>query len=275
MKNTTQVIAIANQKGGVGKTTTTFNLGAALALVQNKKVLLIDLDPQANLSEYLGYSEDGKPTMTDLIIEVATKSIISSDTVKSCIRFNENNKLYYIPSDINLANADVYMSNALSRETILKRILSDNVINNYDFVLIDCLPSLGVLLINAMSAAHKILIPVQTQKFSMDGLQTLTELLEQVRSTINSQLDLMGIIPTMVDNTNVSKNALETLAIRYKDKVLNSVIHKSVEAAKSSESGNALCRTKNKLGGEYKNLSEEILNLTSKMPDTQIDIFES
>lgn len=253
------IIAICNQKGGVGKTTTTFNLGAALALNQDKKVLLIDLDPQANLSEYLGFAFDDKPTMTDLILQVATKSVISADEVNGCIRFNEGNELYYIPSDINLANADVYMSNALSRETILKRILSQDVIKNFDYILIDCLPSLGVLLINAMSAADKIIIPVQTQKFSMDGLQALTELLSQIQSTINPQLELMGILPTMVDNTTVSRNALETLSKRYNSKVFKTVIHKSVEAAKSSESGNALCRTKNRLGEEYVALADELI----------------
>lgn len=254
------IIAICNQKGGVGKTTTTFNLGAALALEHDKKVCLIDLDPQANLSKYLGFISDDTATMTDLIIKVAQNLFISTDEVMDSVRYNEKNKLYYIPSDINLANADVVMSNVLSRETILKRILSDDFKNCFDYILIDCLPSLGVLLINAMSAATDILIPVQTQMFALDGLQSLIQLYNQIRSTINPNLELLGILPTMVEHTNVSKNALEMLTIDYNDKLFKTVIHKSTEAAKSSESGLALCKTRNKLGEEYKALAGELLN---------------
>ncbi len=254
-----KIIAIANQKGGVGKTTTAMNLGSALALKEDKKVLLVDLDPQANLSEYLGYSEsDGKPTMTQLILTVCSRSIISADTVKESIRHNEINNLDFIPSDINLANADVAMSSTLSRETILKRILSPEVTANYDFVIIDCLPALGVLLINAMTAANEMIVPVQTQKFSIDGLTALTALHTQITATINSQLASPLILPTMVDNTKVSKNALTTLSECYKGMIFNTVIHKSVEAAKSSESGVALCKTKNKLGIEYAELAKEV-----------------
>lgn len=254
------IIAVCNQKGGVGKTTTTFNLGAALSLKHDKKVLLVDLDPQANLSEYLCFAGDGKPTMTQLIADVTRNAVISADIVKECIRYNENNLLYYIPADINLANAETITATALARETILKRILSEEVTNQFDYVLIDCLPSLGILLINALTAASGMIIPVQTQKFSMDGLQALNSLYLQIRSTINPTLALIGVLPTMVDNTNVSRNALKTLSEQYKDKLFKAVIHKSVEAAKSSENGNALCKTKNKLGDEYKALAEEILS---------------
>ena len=254
------IIAIANQKGGVGKTTTTMNLGAALALQENKKVLLIDLDPQANLSEYLGYSEaDGKPTMTQLIIDTCQRGVISSDEVRESIRHNEINNLDYVPSDINLANSDFIMSNTLSRETILKRILSDKVTEAYDFVLIDCLPSLGVLLLNALTAADRMIIPVQTQKFSIDGLTALTQLHSQIVATVNPELADPLILPTMVDNTIVSKNALTALSERYSGTLLNTVIHKSVEAAKSSESGISLCKNKTRLGEEYKSLSKEIM----------------
>ena len=255
-----KIIAIANQKGGVGKTTTAMNLGAALSLHHNKKVLLVDLDPQANLSEYLGYSEpDGKPTMTQLILTVCRSSVISLDIVKESIRHNEINNLDFIPADINLANADVAMSSALSRETILKRILSDNVTADYDYVLIDCLPALGVLLINALTAAQEMVIPVQTQKFSIDGLTALTGLHGQIAATINPALAQPLVLPTMVDNTNISKNALRTLTERLTDTMLNTVIHKSVEAAKSSESGVALCKTRNRLGEEYKALASELV----------------
>lgn len=255
-----KIIAIANQKGGVGKTTTAMNLGAALAIKENKRVLLVDLDPQANLSEYLGYSEDdGKPTMTQLILTVCSRSTVTPDTVKESIRHNEINNLDFIPSDINLANADVAMSSALSRETILKRILSPDVTAGYDYVIIDCLPALGVLLINAMTAADEMIIPVQTQKFSMDGLTALTALYTQIQATINPQLAVPHVLATMVDNTNVSKKSLTTLSERYNGNLFKTVIHKSVEAAKSSESGIALCKTSNRLGNEYSELAKEVI----------------
>ncbi len=258
------MIAICNQKGGVGKTTTTFNLGAALALKQNKKVLLVDLDPQANLSEYLCFTgDDNKPTMTHLIAEVTRNAVITPERVASCIRYNEKNKLYYLPADINLANSETIMATALARETILKRILSPEVTKEYDYVLIDCLPSLGILLINALTAANGMIIPVQTQKFSMDGLSALNSLYSQVRSTINPALTLIGVLPTMVDNTIVSKSALRMLSEQYdSSNVFRTMIHKSVEAAKSSENGVALCKTKsqakNKLGSEYIELAAEL-----------------
>lgn len=254
------IIAIANQKGGVGKTTTAMNLGAALALQENKKVLLIDLDPQANLSEYLGYSEpDGKPTMTQLIVTTCQRGVIAPEEVSAAVRYNEINNLDFIPSDINLANSDFFMSSTLSRETILKRILSDKVTEAYDFVLIDCLPSLGVLLLNALTAADRMIIPVQTQKFSIDGLTALTQLHSQIVATVNQKLAKPLILPTMVDNTKVSKNALTTLSERYEASLFDTVIHKSIEAAKSSESGVSLCKNKTRLGEEYKSLANELI----------------
>ena len=256
-----KITAIANQKGGVAKTTTTFNLGAALALEHGKKVLLIDLDPQANLSEYLGFEADGKPTMTQLIAEVADNSAVTSDVVKCAIRRNEDNGLDYIPSDINLANAETVMATALARETILRRILTAEITDDYDYVLIDCLPSLGILLINALTAADGMLIPVQTQKFSMDGLEALTALCRQIKAIANPSLEITGILPTMTDNTSVSRKALEKLGELYGDKVFAVSIRKSVEAAKSAESGKALCRSKNRLGEDYSALAAEVAGL--------------
>ena len=247
----TTIIAISNQKGGVGKSTTAYNLGACLALNHDKKVLLIDFDPQANLSEYLKYEPDGNPTMTQLIM---------SETAQKAIRHSETAGVDYIPADINLANAETLMVTMISKEHILRRILTEDVVGAYDFVLIDCLPSLGTLLINALTAADRVLIPVQTQKFSMDGLQSLEALTQLVRANTNPKLNLIGVLPTMVDRTKVSRTAIETLNEKYGDMLFRTSISKSIEAAKSSENGTPLCLTGHKLGQEYDELAQEVLS---------------
>lgn len=190
----TTIIAISNQKGGVGKSTTAYNLGACLALKHDKKVLLIDFDPQANLSEYLKYEPDGNPTMTQLIMSFYAGNPVTAETAQKAIRHSETAEVDYIPADINLANAETLMVTMISKEHILRRILTEDVIGAYDFVLIDCLPSLGTLLINALTAADRVLIPVQTQKFSMDGLQSLEALTQLVKANTNPNSNMKKFI---------------------------------------------------------------------------------
>lgn len=142
------------------------------------------------------------------MLTIAQNSKVTAEDFQSCVRASEENKISYIPSDINLANAETYLMNALSRETVLKRILKDEFLTDTDYVIIDCLPSLGTLLINALTASDKVLIPVQAQKFAYDGLKSLMSICEQIKETINKDLEVMGILPTMVDSTNMSRNTV-------------------------------------------------------------------
>lgn len=252
-----KIISIANQKGGVGKTTTTLNLGVALAL-QGKSVLLIDLDPQANLTKYAGIDDSEKPTISDLLKgQIGMGERIN---IEGCIRYSHINDIEYIPSDINLANADLYLAGVLSRETLLKRILNNDIIKNYDYVIIDCNPSLGVLLMNALTASDGVIIPVQTQDFAFDGLTALTNIITQIKSTINPELEIIGVLATMVDNTNVSKRVIEDLKKEYGDKLFTTVIHRATQAVESTNKHKSLCLfTKSKLGDEYKALATELI----------------
>ena len=257
------IISIANQKGGVGKTTTAMNVGVGLRL-EGKRVLLIDLDPQANLSAYLRFTDDDGTPIDELpTISHIMTSVIGQGkklkNIKEYIRHNELNDIDYIPSDINLANADCYLVGALSRETVLKRVLSDELLSDYDYVIIDCLPSLGVLLMNALVASNGIIIPVQAQKFAFDGLGMLNSIFEQVRSTLNSELKLIGVLPTMVDHTNASKRVIEKLKETYSNELFNTVIHRATEATESTNKHRSLCLYKNRLGDEYKAVSSEVL----------------
>ena len=253
------IICICNQKGGVGKTTTCYNLGAALALNEGKKVLVVDIDPQANLSDYLGFEPDGQPTMTNLVMETAMNGTVTISKVQSAVRYNERANLNYIPSDINLAGSEAFMATALARETILSRILSEDFVSQYDYILIDCLPSLGTLLINALTVADNVLIPVQTQKFSMDGMTAPESLYQQIRNSLNRKLRMLGVLPTMVDDTRISKSSITALKEKYGSTLFATYIPKSVKAANSSESKKPLCQYKNKLGESYSEVAREVI----------------
>ena len=259
----TKIIAIANQKGGVGKTTTTMNLGKALEL-NGRRVLLIDMDAQANLTSYLAGDETPEaPTIGHLMYAAASGKTIDADSFRASIRHNEQNDLDYIPADLSLSKAEYYLAGAMARETVLRRILKPEFVTLYDYVLIDCLPSLGILLSNALAASDSFLVPVQTQKFAVDGLTMLMQVYEQIRDTLNAKLTLCGILPTMADGTNMTRMTMEKLTELYGDALFRTSIHKSVEAANSTESGKSLCSYRNRLGDDYKALAAELLERVS------------
>lgn len=263
-----KIISVANQKGGVGKTTTAMNVGVALRLA-GKRVLLIDLDPQANLSTYLDFdnTDDDCPTISHLMM-TAIGQMKKLDNVKQYIRHNELNDIDFIPSDINLANADFYLSGVISRETVLKRMLTSEIIEDYDYIIIDCLPSLGVLLMNALVASNGVIIPVQAQKFAFDGLGMLNNIFGQIRDTLKPDLELTGVLPTMVDHTNASKRIVEKLKESYHEKLFDTVIHRATEAIESTDKHKSLCLYKNRLGEEYKAVAAEIMERTGQSDGT-------
>lgn len=250
-----KIISIANQKGGVGKTTTAMSLGAALA-AKGKKVLLIDFDPQGNLSDYCGYEPDERPTVYELLLATARNYDFDA---ADCIYHNAEEKLDYIPAALSLSGADIELQSAISKDSILKWALSDPAFAGYDYILIDCLPSLGVLTLNAFAASDSVIVPVQSQKFAVDGIQALMQLLNMVQRRLNPKLRLEGIVQTMYDRTSMAQAVADVLGNQYGGLVFDTVIHRSIEAANSTAKRQSLVSYKNKLGSEYQSLAEELL----------------
>ena len=255
------VMAVVNQKGGTGKTTTTENLGVGLAM-EGKKVLVVDTDPQASLTISLGYPvPDELPvTLSDLMAKVMTEQHIEAG--EGILHHPEGIDL--IPSNIELSGLEVSLVNAMSRETILRQYL-DMMKKNYDFILLDCMPSLGMLTVNALAAADTVLIPVQAQYLPAKGLEQLLQTINKVRRQINPKLKIEGILLTMVDNrTNYAKDISSLIRESYggKLKVYKTDIPRSVRAEEISAEGKSIFKhdPKGKVADAYRVLTKEVLN---------------
>ena len=234
-----KVIAITNQKGGVGKTTTTFNLGVALAK-QGKKVLIVDVDPQSNLTTYAGwYNEDElKYTLSDLMEQSMNDETIK--TQESILHHKENIDL--IPSSLNLSALETSLAYAMSREYTLRNCLSV-IKDNYDYILLDCQPSLGMLTINALASADSVLIPVQSQYFALRGMTDLFKIINKVRRQINPTLKIDGALLTLVDRrTNLSKEIEKQIRDNYGSmlKLYDTQIPLAVKTAESTSQGESI-----------------------------------
>ncbi len=255
-----KTIAVVNQKGGVGKTTTCANLGIGLAQ-EGKKVLIVDLDPQASLSISLGQSQ---PDMLETSVASIMNKIISDVPVekREGIIVHEEG-VDFLPANIELSGVEVSLVNAMSRESILKQYI-ETVKQDYHFVLIDCSPSLGMLTVNALTSADSVIIPVQSQYLPAKGLEQLLQTVAKVRKQLNPKLMIDGILMTMVDNrTNFAKDICTLLRDTYgsKIKVFNTEIPQSVRAAETATTGKSIFShdPKGKVADSYKNLTKEVI----------------
>ena len=224
-----RIISLCNQKGGVGKTTTTINLGATLAEL-GRRVLVIDFDPQGALSAGLGVQTHDVPTIYDLLLGTV------KNPVEAIVHTNYAN-LDIIPANIDLSAAEVHLVNEVARETILARVLR-KVSDQYDVILIDCQPSLGLLTVNALTAAHGVLIPLECEFFALRGVALLVETIEKVKDRLNPVIELDGILATMYDSRTLhSREVLDRVVETFGDSVLETVIGRTVKFPDASVAG--------------------------------------
>ncbi len=248
-----KILTIANQKGGVAKTTTAVNLSACLAEI-GKKVLLIDIDPQSNATSGLGISKtDIKRCIYDCLInDIAIKNLVLTTQIEN---------LYIVPASIQLAGAEVELVSVISRETKLKKALSE-IKQEYEYIIIDCPPSLGLLTLNAMTAADKMLIPIQCEYYALEGLSQLMNTVTLVKKHLNPALDIEGVVLTMFDaRTNLSIQVVDEVKAYFKEKVFCSIIPRNVRLSEAPSHGLPIILYDPKSRGaeQYRELAEEVV----------------
>ena len=253
-----RVIAVANQKGGVGKSTTAINLSACLA-EKEKKVLTIDMDPQGNTTSGLGVDKNNvENTLYELLLGVAeTKDTIVKDVV-------ENVDL--IPSNVNLSGAEIELIGVDEKEYILKKII-DKVRRKYDYIIIDCPPSLNMLTINALTAANSVLVPIQCEYYALEGLSQLIHTIDLVKDRLNKKLVMEGVVFTMYDaRTNLSLQVVENVKDNLQQNIYKTIIPRNVRLAEAPSYGQPITLYDTKSAGAeaYRLLAEEVINREDK-----------
>ena len=251
--NMGRIIAVANQKGGVGKTTTTINLSACLA-EQGQKVLVIDVDPQGNTTSGLGIDKNNtENTVYELMLGEAS--------IDDCIYKSVMDDLDVIPSNVNLAGAEIDLIDIDDREYILKKIVN-SLKEKYDFILLDCPPSLSMLTVNAMTAANTVLVPIQCE-YALEGLSQLIRTINLVKQKLNPELEIEGVVFTMYDaRTNLSLQVVENVKANLKQTVYKTIIPRNIRLAEAPSHGLPINLYDSKSAGaeSYRLLAEEVIH---------------